>query len=290
MLVTVPKGSSDENAYSRYAVNQAARLAANTWPDVVMLAVEQKRSYLVEEDMAQEHAHPKTRLLRRYRADFLEALGAEVDIYGREADTPFDRLNGVLEEDASGRKAFRLHVRNGNPVKAIKTEAKEAGSDLIILGCGQHEGGWGLGSDVPGKIADSADCSVFVIRENMMPSKVVCCLDHANVTQESLELINQCVTLYGAELEVVGVLKRGELKEDVEAKMGEVLDYYLKRDIRALVRVVDEHSLEAFIEAGGKNDLMALWLTHKSPLQRLLPGSRVVSLVNNSSSSILILR
>jgi len=281
----------DENAYSRYAVSQAARLAANTWPDVVMLAVEKKRSYIAEDDLEQAQAHPKTRLLRRYRADFLEALGSDVDLYSHDENSPFTHTQrAVLEEDTSGRKGFFLHVRSGNPVKAIIAEAREAESDCIIIGCHQHEGGWGRGAGVPGKVADAADCSVFVMRESMNPSKVVCCLDHAHVTQESLELINQCVTLYGAQLEVVGILKRGELREDVEAKMGEVLDYYLSRGVQALLRVVDEGSLEAFVEAGGQDDLMALWLTHKSPLQRLLPRHRVASLVNHSSSSILILR
>ncbi|MFW5489813.1 MAG: universal stress protein [Desulfovibrio sp.] len=280
----------DEHAYSRYAVDQAASLAANTWPDVVMLAVEKKRSYVAEEELDKEQAHPKIRMLRRYHADFLETLGPDVQIYGQTPQPVEDGNSEALEEDASGRKSFRLRVRKGNPVKAITAEAQAAGSDLVILGCSHHEGGWGRGSDVPGKVADAVDCSVFIIRENMAPSKVVCCLDHAHVTQESLELINQCVTLYGADLEIVGVLKHGELKDEVEAKMGEVLDYYLERGIKALLRVVEQDSLDAFIEAGGKNDLMALWLTHKSPLQRLLPGHRVASLVNHSFSSLLILR
>lgn len=281
----------DENPYSRYAVGQAARLAANTWADVVMLAVEKSRAYLDEDDLDQEHAHPKTLTLKRYLADFLGSVGPEADIYGPGRDVPFGRRDGdVLEADASGRKGMVLRVRSGNPAKAIAAEARASGSDLVILGSSQHEGGWGRGSDVPGRVADAADCPVFVLRENVVPSKVACCLDHANVTQESLELINQCVTLYGAELEVVGVLRRGELKEDVEAKMGEVLGYYLDRDVRALVRVVGEDSLESFIESGGREDLMALWLTRKSPLQKLLPGHRVASLVNHASASILVLR
>ncbi|WP_419787117.1 universal stress protein [Pseudodesulfovibrio sp.] len=280
----------DENPYSRYAVGQAARLAANTWADVVMLAVEKSRAYLDEGDLDQAHAHPKTTTLSRYRADFLGAIGPEADIYGQAQDVAFGRSGDMLEADASGRKSMTLRVRSGNPVKAIVAEAKASGSDLIILGSSQHEGGWGRGSDVPGKVADAAACSVFVLRENVVPSKVVCCLDHAHVTQESLELINQCVTQYGAELEVVGVLKHGELREEVDAKMSEVLDYYLDRDVRALVRVVNEDDLEPFIESGDSDDLMALWLPPKSPLQKLLPGHRVASLVNHASASILILR
>jgi hypothetical protein len=54
--------------------------------------------------------------------------------------------------------------------------------------------------------------------------------------------------------------------------------------------VVDEDSLETFIESGRKDDLMALWLKHKSPLQRLFHSKRVNALVNHASSSMLILR
>ncbi|QGY39473.1 universal stress protein [Pseudodesulfovibrio cashew] len=281
----------DENAYSRYAVHQAARLAANTWPDMVMLAIEKNRTYVDEDDLNPEEAHPKIRLLHRCRTDFLEALGPDVDLYGREEDLTLAHKPGkVLEENASGRKSFLLHLRHGDPVKAITAEARAEKSDLVIVGCGHHDAAWGRGSDVPGKVADAVECSVYIIRENMTPSRVVCCLDHAHVSQESLELINQWVTLYGAELEVAGVLKHGDLRENVEAKMTEVLDYYLDRGIQARVRVVDESSLEAFIEAGGENDLMALWLHHQSPLKRLFSTSKVASLVNHASSSMLILR
>ena len=280
----------DDNGYSRYAVHQAARLAANTWPDVTMLAIAGDAARFADEDPGQEPASPGTRLLDRSRADFIDALGTGMDLYGTGEDAPFKRNGSVVEKDVSGRKNFALRLRHGDPAKAIVAEAKSAGSDLIVIGCGHHEGGWGGGEDVSGKVADAADCSVFIIRENRAPSRVVCCLDHAHVSQESLELINQWVTLHGAELEVAGVLKHGDLKEDVEAKMGEVLDYYLSRDIQARVRVVDESSLESFIESGGENDLMALWLPHKSPLMRFFKKSRVASLVNHASSSILILR
>lgn len=281
----------DENAYSRYAVRQAARLAANTWSDVVMLAIEKNRAYVAEEDLEREQAHPKLKMLNRYRADFLDAFGPDVDLYGGRTREPFvRRADKILEQDASGRKSFLLHLRGGDPVKAITAEARAQNCDLVIIGCGQHEGGWGRGSDVPGRVADAVDCSVFVIREAVSPSRVVCCLGHGDVSQESLELINQWVTLYGADLEIVGVLKRGELREAVETKMGEVLDYYLHRDVRALIRVVDEDSLEAFIEAGAERDLMTLWLRHKSPMQRFFPGTGVAPLVNHASSSILILR
>lgn len=282
----------DENTYSRYAVNLTARLAANTWPDLVMLAVENPKAHVVDDSQPLEDQHPQIMMLRRYRHDFLETMGADGELYACETATGTLHLAGpkILEETASGRKSFALHVRRGNPTKAILAESRETQSDMIIIGCEQSGCDWGRDAKAPGKVADGADCSVFVIKEDRVPSKVVCCLDHADVTQESLETINQLVTVYGAELEIVGVLKHGELQEHVESKMGDVLNYYLDRGVQALIRVVDEDSLDSFIAAGGEGDLMALWLTHKSPLQRILSGNRIATLVNRSVSSILILR
>lgn len=281
----------DENAYSRYAVQQSAKLAANTWPEVVMLGIEKNRSYFDEDELDQIQVHPKLTMLERYRSDFIQALEADNELYGNADNSDFKaKSSKVIEKDTSGRKHLRLHLRSGDPVKEVRNESREEESDLVIIGCGHHEGVWGRGSDVPGKIADSVDCSVCVIRENFIPSKVICCLDHSNVSQESLELINQWVSMYDAELEIVGVLKKGELRENVENKMAEVLDYYLGRDIHALVRVVDEDYLESFIDSGAEDELMALWMHHKSPMQKLLHSSRVASLVNHASSSILIVR
>lgn len=281
----------DENGYSRYAVDEAARLAANTWPDVVMLTTGKTPGSFAGHDSGSEPAPPGVRLLNRSRADFLSALGLEEDLYGAGEGTPFALRNGaVLEKDVPGRKNFSLRLRDGDPAKAIVAEARAAGSDLIIIGSGHHEGGWGNAENVAGRVAEAVDCSVYIVRENRAPTRVVCCLDHANVSQESLELINQWVTLYGAELEVAGVLRHGDLKEEVESKMAEVLDYYLSRDIPARVRVVDEESLESFLESGGEGDLMALWLPHQAAFKRFFKKSRVASLVNHASSSILILR
>ncbi len=281
----------DENAYSRYAVRQAARLAANTWADVTMLAIEKNCTYVSEEELGQKSAHPKLVMLDRYWSDFVDCFGPDVDLYLRKKGDSFKhRADKVLELDASDRKHLLLHLRKGDPVKAIASEAQSENCDLVILGCGHHEGGWGRGSDVPGRVADAADCSTLIIREDAAPSKIVCCLDHSDISQESLEMINQWVTLYDASLEVVGVLCHGELHENVEAKMGEVLSYYLNRNVRAMVRVVDEKDLNSFIESGREEDIMALWLRHKSPMQRLFNSHKVASLINHASSSILVLR
>lgn len=284
----------DDNLYSMYALGEAARLAANTWPDVTLLAVEgEVPSGLDEEDgTPQEELHPRTATLRDYRGEFLSSLDEFAGLYGDvPAEPGFAEVGrGVLEEGMSGgRKALRLRLRKGDPVKAVLAEAREEQCDLVVLGCGRS-GGWGRDGDVPGRVAEGAECSVLVIKEERKPEKVSCILDHAYISQQSLEMINQLVTLHGVDLEVAGVLKNGELREEVERKMGEVLDYYLERDVRALVKVVDASALGSFLSLGSRTDLMALWLGPKSGLQRFFSRDHVAELVKGALSSVLILR
>ncbi|WP_022660229.1 universal stress protein [Paucidesulfovibrio longus] len=283
----------DENLYSMYALGEAARLAMNTWPDVSLLAVERESSPLFDDDAAPaDERHPGIGTLRNYREEFLSIMGEEAQLYAAAPASPDFREAGknVLEEKTDGgRKDFRLRLRSGNTVKAILAEAREEQSDLIVLGSARSGSGWG-GGDVPGKVAEGADCSVLVVKEARRPAKVTCILDHANVSQQSLEMINQLVTLYGVDLEIAGVLKRGELREEVERKMGEVLDYYIQRGVRALVKVVDAASLGSFLSLGSRTDLMALWLGPKSGLQRFFKRDHVAELVNGALSSVLILR
>ncbi|MDK2957610.1 MAG: hypothetical protein PWQ57_3108 [Desulfovibrionales bacterium] len=276
----------DGNVYSRYAVGEAARLAANTWPDVTLLAVD-------SEDRPMDQAHPKITALRKYRDDFLARMDRDLAVYGSppSPDALSAPAPGVLEEASpGGRKAFTLKLRKDRPYKAILTESREDRCDLVVIGCGQGDGAWEQDPEAPGKVAELADCSVLVVKEARRPAKVSCCLDHDNVSQQSLEMINQLVTLYGVDLEIVGVMNHGELKENVERKMREVLDYYVERGVRTLVKVVDASSLDAFISASARTDLVALWMGAKSILQRLFPSAKVAPLVGNALSSVLILR
>ncbi|WP_291328104.1 universal stress protein [Desulfovibrio sp. UCD-KL4C] len=289
MKVLVPV---DENLYSMYAIRHAARLAVNTLPEVVLLAMEKSKTDLDSNSISFELSHPKMRMLHNYCKDFLNQLGPDSELYCSAEDKPEVRAIGkdLYEEKMSGMKKLRLHLRNETPAKAILKEAKRINSDLIVLGCGYGVCDWMGDSQAPGKVAENADCSVLILKKEQDISKVVCCLDHAHATQESFEMINQLVTLYNAELEIVGVLKHGQLQEEVEQQMSEVLDYYMKRGIQALVKVVDEDSLEAFISSGSENELLAVWLSPMSLLKKLLSRGKVTTFVEKTLSSLLILR
>ncbi|WP_320171045.1 universal stress protein [Maridesulfovibrio sp.] len=288
MKILVPV---DENTYSMYAIRHAAKLAENTWPELVLLAMD-KSAGSPDVGASFEESNPKARMLQNYSRDLLKLMGSNAELYVSEEENHGMKALGknLVGEELSGRKRLHLHLRNAQPVKAVLQEAKEDGSDLIIIGCGQSGCSWDEDPQAPGKIADNADCPVLIIKDEHPVSKVVCCLDHADVTQESLEMINQLVTFHHADLEIVGVLKHDHLKEEVEQQMGKVLDYYLERGVRALVKVVNEDSLESFISTGTRRELMAVWLSPRSPMQRLFSREKVASLVNKTLSSILILR
>ena len=289
MKVLVPV---DENLYSMYAIRHAARLAVNTLPEVVLLAMEKSKTDLDSDSIPFELSHPKMRMLHNYCKDFLNQLGPDSELYCSAEDKPEVKAidKALYEEKMSGMKKLRLHLRSEAPAKAILKEAKRINSDLIVLGCGHGVCDWMGDSQAPGKVAENADCSVLILKKEQDISKVVCCLDHAHATQESFEMINQLVTLYNADLEIVGVLKHGQLQEEVEHQMSEVLDYYMKCGIQALVKVVDEDSLEAFISSGSENELLAVWLSPMSLLKKLLSRGKVAAFVEKTLSSLLILR
>jgi len=182
-------------------------------------------------------------------------------------------------------------MRLGNPVKGILAESQEEESDLIVLGCNNLKGcGWEDGTIVPQKVVNEALCSVLVVKEEKKVNRIVCCLDHDKVSQQSLEMINQLVTLYQGELEIVGLTEGEELKVEVEKKMDAILRYYTARQIKPLIEVVQVSALDSFISQEAQWGLMALWMGKKSILEKVFPKGKVNKLVKGSESSVLILR
>ena len=295
ILVAVEKQPSDA-----YAVTQVAELAGNTWADITLLGMT---------------AGPMPNGLKRNRVgpleDFDLLMARALDDYrtrfihtNRDSDTLYGLKKGAyrLKADerggltldyngARGRKNFTARVRFGNPVKEILAESVDGDSDLIILVCGSSDGKeWAGHAQVPQKVARNANCSVLIVKEEKKPEMIVCCLDQDRVTQASLEMINQLVTLYGVELEVVGLKTKDNLKTGVDRKMTQILDYYKERNIKAWVRLVDGPSLKSFISEAAVNNLVALWMGEESFLDKLVSKKLLENFVATAKSSVLILR
>ncbi len=283
----------DKNSYSAHIAGEAARLAANTWADISILGIQSKGK-----DRNNQTGMDKSLsdILFAYRDKFLDCFAEEDCPYSRHGfhNKLSEVRKGIWEETAASKgakKNLKVRIRTGNPVKEILAEANEEESDLIVLGCDSSNNcAWENAASLPQKIANDAACSVLVVKKEERVRRIVCCLDHDRTSQESLEMINQMVTLYGAKLTIVGLTENETLKQDVEKKLDNILRYYLARDIEPWIELVEISSLDSFIAREANRRLMALWMGKKSIIEKVLPRSKVSKLIKGSESSVLILR
>lgn len=286
MLVPV-----DVNLYSAVASRKAARLAINTWADVTILGIQPGTS--------SGKAAPDTALssaMSSYCKAFINTAGEMESPYGNgELGTWRRTTDGAWEAPVSSdttRKSLRLVVRGGNPLDAILEQTKQDQSDFIVIGTAakKDDPEWIGEVDLTAKVANKAPCSVLVVKEEKAVNTVMGILDQDHVSQESLELINQMVTVHQAELRIVGLATAKGLDERVEMKMGEVLNYYAARGIKAWITMVTEEEMEKFAAAAAETSLLGLWLGKKSFLAKIFSKDRVNQLINVTTSSVLVLK
>jgi nucleotide-binding universal stress UspA family protein len=286
----------DQHPYSAHAVNDVAKLAGNTWADVTLLGVGPKAAELSRSSNRTEIKHPLTKKLRNYRRNFLDHFEKEESPYEkRSCNYEFVEVKkGIWEElyiCRGARKDLKIVLRSGNPVKEILAQSYEDDSDLIAMGCYKKgDCQWEGAINLPQKVANNAICSVLVIKEEKQIRKIVCCLDQENISQKSIEMINQMVTLYQTELEIVGLTDGTTLKPMVEKNLDAILKYYNARQIKAWIKLVDTTSLESFISQEARRSMMALWMGGQSILTKMFPRGKVDKLIQGSESSVLLLR
>lgn len=292
----------DQNPYSAHAVSEVAKLAANTWANVSLLGVQTKESLPARREEIDATLltadGPVPQALFTLQKQFLSQFD--------KADCPYTQVEsfqgfvelkkGLYEIPATNgngqaRKKFTVRLRIGNQSKEILAEAKDSESDLIVLGCDHTDGcGWQEDTSIPRKVANDAACSVLIIKKKKPVERIVCCLDHDRVSQPSLEMINQMVTLHKAPLTIVGLADSLTLKSEVEHKMGNILRYYQERNIEPWIELVELSSLERFIAQESRWGLMALWMGKQSILEKAFPRSKVNKLIKGGDASVLILR
>jgi len=290
----------DQHSYSNRAVREAAKLAMNTWADVTLLGICPKtapKRQQSEKASAQEVLeHPVTNALGNHRKEFLG--------YFQSKDAPYNTQKSKnkfvevkrhvwedLPADRGAKKDLKMRIRQGNPAKAILAESYEEGIDLVVIGCDKDKKClWENAANVPQKIANDAACSVLVVKEETTAKKIVCCLDHDAVSQNSLEMINQMVTFHKAELEIIGLTEGSRLKVEVDRKVDAILQYYTARQLMPLIQLVEPSAFESFVSREAQHSLMALWMGEKSILEKIFPPKKVGKLVRTSQSSVLILR
>ncbi|MEW6262319.1 MAG: universal stress protein [Thermodesulfobacteriota bacterium] len=282
--------AADEHPYSAFALKELIRLAGNTWADVTLLGA---RAAKAAPGPAES---PLNLALDRYRETFLNSWEEHESPYAlKRWQYEWSRIDDDLWEERlvcrSVKKDFHVRLRAGNPVTAILTEAGEGGSDLIVLGCaGGGECLWATASGVPQRVTSEADCSVLLVKEEQPMGRILACLDQTYVSQESLEILNQMVTIHNAELEVTGVSSEGGMKKEVYTRLIELGDYYQDRGIRITTRLTEIGDLESLIATEAKRDLLALWMGKKSILSSFFPKEWVGRLVTRAQTSVLVMR
>jgi nucleotide-binding universal stress UspA family protein len=286
----------DQHPYSAYVVKDAAKLAGNTWSDVTLLGVGPKASNIDRAANRAKIKHPLNEKLKKYRRNFLDHFGKEESPYAkRSLSYEFIEVKrGVWEElcvSRGERKELKVVLRPGNPVKEILAQSQEDHSDLIALGC-HREGDcqWEGIANLPQKVANNASCSVLVVKQEKRIRKIVCCLDQENISQNSIEMINQMVTMYQTELEIVGLTDGTAVKPMVGKNLDAILKYYSARKIKAWIKMVDVESLASFISQEADRSMMALWMGEHSLLSKIFPKGMVSKLIRGSESSVLLLR
>jgi nucleotide-binding universal stress UspA family protein len=285
----------DANPYSAIAVNEVRALAANTWANVTFLGLHPQARPGHPTDGPGDDPSLLT-ALNGYVACFMGGFPGDDCPYRESGDfrtTGTDGGPGHARASNNGKKHLVKRLRYGDPVKAVLAEVQEDPSDLIVMGCDPPpaKGAWPGNPSAPQRIVNEAPCSVMVVKQETRIDRIVCCLDQDTVTQASLELINQLLTIHGAGLTLVGFSgSSGELKADVESRMANVLRYYRSLNIEPLVESVDRASLESFISQDRSGEMMALWIGPQTMLGKWLPKKKMNKLVTGSQSTVLILR
>ena len=275
----------DSKEYSRNILKEVAKLAQNTLADIVFL--------MVQDSSGQEPKKQLVNDLIKYRNDVCTYFDPEEMPYG---ELPAENFSKTKQGDwilsSKGIKTFTLRVSEGSVAKQAINVAAEIDSDLVIMGCSGKLGcEWDGEMNVPLRIVKGAPCSVMVIKEPGKSDRIVSILDQSTVSQESLELINQLVTLHDAGLKIVGVkAKKAEgTHDDIDKRMIELTGYYNERGIDAWVRLMGSNDVNEYVTTSCREEIVALWMGKQSLLSKLF-SSKVDKLLENTTSSLLILR
>ena len=286
----------DQHPYSAHVIKDVAKLAGNTWADVTLLGLGPKAMDIGRSSSRAGIKNPLTEKLKKYRRSFLDQFEKEESPYEKSRCSYefIEVKRGIWEElyiCRGVRKDLKIMLRSGTPVKEILAQIQEDDSDLVAMGC-YKEGDcqWEGEINLPQKVANNATCSVLVVKEEKQISKIVCCLDQENISQKSIEMINQMVTLYQTELEIVGLTDRTKLRPKVEKNLEAILKYYNTRQIKAWIKLVESGSLDTFISQEARRSMMALWLGGQSIFTKIFPRGKVDKLIQGSKSSVLLLR
>ena len=274
----------DTGRYSRKIIKDVARLAENTFADIVFLGVQENDKKL---------AKTLVNGLLKYQQDLYGFFPPDDLPYAEFTNETWQQTGpGKWLLTSRGMKEFSLHIRTGSVAKEALALAAEVESDLIILGCSRKFGcEWDGEMNVPLRVARDAPCSVLVIKQVRRAKQIISILDQSVVSQDSLEMVNQLVTLHDAGLKIVGVKEKKGKKDKIEKRMVELLKYYNELGIGAWIKLINREEVQDYVTASSREGIVALWMGgRESLLKKLFSRSMVDKLLESTTSSLLILR
>ncbi len=275
----------DAKDYSRRILKDVARLAENTLADITFLGVQES---------TKEPAHSLVSALLKYQHDVYSYFSPEELPYAEITSHQWlEKGTGDWVASAKGMKEFSLRIRTGSAAKQAVATAREIECDLIVLGCsGKFGCEWDGEMNVPLRIAEDAPCSVLVIKQVKNTHQIVSILDKSVVRQNSLEMVNQLVTMHEAGLKIVGVQEqKADRKNELESRMVDLLRYYNDKEISAWVKVINSEDVKDFVTTSSREAIVALWMGGKQSLiKKLFSRSLVDKLLETTKSSLMILR
>ncbi len=173
--------AADEHPYSADALPLMARLGENTWADIILLGISNQSNGTSASpggSRAKDTATvPFDNKLEAYHKKLLSHFDPKT--------SPYRQSRSDADIKTTIRKQIITRIRGGSPAREIVEEAKKTECDLIVIGCSTEEDyTWKDGGDVPLKVARDAGCSVLIVKEDKKINKVLCCLDHDNISQQ----------------------------------------------------------------------------------------------------------
>jgi len=276
----------DSKEYSKNILKDVARLARNTLADILFLGVQDGKVQSPEKALVDT--------LLKYQENIYSFFSSEELPYAPFASSEFtSERKGLWSISSKGMKEFTIKIATDSIAKQAVAIAKESECNLIILGCSSRHGcEWSGEMNAPLRIAKDAPCSVLVVKKAGNPDQIISIMDKSFISQDSLEMVNQVLTLHDAGLKIVGLKeKKGStLGDDMEKRMVHLLKYYNDLEINAWLKLIDAGDIEDYVIQSSREAIVALWMGKQSLIKKLFSHSMVDKLLETTRSSLLILR
>lgn len=270
----------EHTRFKRKLAKEVGRLAANTWANITLLGhLPQFVPQFEEEEPAELQEN-----IFRYREAICNSFPDESCPYPIKWSEKWQKKGqSLFITTDSGHKFLDLIVINHQKNLKVISLVRNKTIDLLILG-DQSDYRSAL---VAG--AMEAAGSVLVIKGTEDPQQIVCCLDHDQVSHNSLEMINQIITLYNAELKIVGFSDGGRNQSRIESCLQHLLNYYSKLKVTPWLELVDASIMVQFLIQEAQKNLVALQCSKKSIGSGFILGEKEIVLLKKAVFPVLLM-